>query len=1145
MKRILIGIVVFLIYLALVIAGGFALHMAGGKLVLFCILLGLLGAAAIVVVLWYLDKLARAAEPAAEADSADVIHLQALLRDGNARIRKAGKAGIKSIASMPILYVIGDENSAKTQTVLQSGMDAELISGAVYRDGAVAPTQLVNIWLAGSNLVAEAGGALLRQPGLWLRFIKATLPSRLGVVFSKKRQLPARAVLVCVSIERIMAPNTAEQIRSLAQTINTRLRQLSGSLGAPLPIYVLFTKLDMIGTFANYVAQLNAEEARVPIGSVVSTLDANSGLYTERATAMLGNEIDRLFFSLSEFRIEVLSRGGELPELARAYEFPRDLGKLRNGIISFLTEVARPSQVGVNPFLRGFFFTGMRAQLVEDVLDLGPSQARPQAEAAIDAGATRVFSLAGAPVSQAPQPVRRGGTRRVPQWVFLAHLFSRVLFADQSAREASRASTHTSVLRLSILASACAVLLLLFIFFTVSFFNNRALEQRFAAAASVSTVSSSSTVSAADLQNLDQLRALLEELDLYRTGGAPLLDRMGLYQGNKLFPLACGAYSARFRALLLAHAQENLLATLRALPPSPTPDLDYGSAYRPLKAYILITSTSNPDSPQDTRAFLPQALLAAWTGTTTPDPAVSALAQAQFEFYSSLLASTSGCVNSAGGPPNLQMIASARASLNGFQGFRHVYQSMLGAANRRFPSFDFNSRFPGSAQYIVDSFTIQGAFTKDGFGFMQDAILHPDPYFRGEEWVLGPSNTAPVDYASLSTQLRAAYYADYLQTWRTYLSRAQFVSFKSLADADAKLSALDSNTSALLELFSLVSMHTAVAAPEISSAFQPPQTVVPPSNPDNRLIGSANQAYIQALQGIEGAVKNLTLSPATTNDPSAAQPIIQASTQAEQTVENLRNSFVPDASGHVDKMSFDILEAPIKAIEELAAQAPAGAAGGAAKSFCAQVGPVLEKFPFNPQAGTEATPEEVARIFAPEGGSFAQFYSTSLKAFVVQQGSQFIAAPNSPVRINPAFLNFLNSAQRISSSLFPNGGNKPALNFSLTEVRAPGASEARLSIDGTEIHSLGQTASFRWVSQSGSRITLATQKNTAPVFSGPWSVFHFSFTAPQVAPNRLKFSFSFNNQTPEVVLFDAGGPGAPLLNPVFMKSFRCVSAVAR
>ena len=427
---------------------------------------------------------------------------------------------------------------------------------------------------------------------------------------------------------------------------------------------------------------------------------------------------------------------------------------------------------------------------------------------------------------------------------------------------------------------------------------------------------------------------------------------------------------------------------------------------------------------------------------------------------------------------------------------------------------------------------------------MQDAILHPDPYFRGEEWVLGPSSGPPIDRAALSDQLRKAYTADYIQTWRTYLTKAQFVPFRNFADAGNKLSALDSNTSAMLELFSLISLHTGVAAPEISSAFQAPQSVVPPSNPDNRFLAPSNQAYIQSLQAIEAAVKNLTLNATNANDPAAAAPVIQAAVTAEQAAENLRNSFLPDPAGSMDKTSFALLEAPIQSAKNLAAQAPANAAGGGAKTFCAQIAPVLAKFPFNPQSPTEASTDEVAQVFAPGSGSFAQFNS-SLRALVVQQGSQYVPAPGSTVRINPSFLAFLYNAQKISSDLFPGGGNQPSLDFTLNEVKAAGVSDAVLNIDGKKIKSGGQSATFHWVSQPSSSITLATKKNTAPLMTGPWSVFHFGFAAPQVSPNRLKFFFSFNNQAPEVVLFDASGPGAPLLNPEFMKGFHCVSNVAR
>ena len=1142
MKRILIGILIFLVFLALVIWGGFALKFEGTKLILFCVILGLFGALAIGFVVWILGK-SGSNSGTSGADTPDAINLNSVLRDADAKVKQANRAGAKSLAALPLIYVIGDENSAKTQTVLQSGLDPELLAGNVYQDGQIVPTQLANLWLAGNYVLVEAGGARLRQPPLWVRLVRATIPARLGSIFGDSR-LPARSVVVCVSIERILAPSTSEQIRALAQMLNERLRQLSQTLGISLPIYVLFTKLDRVTPFADYANRLSEEEVKLPIGSLLSSLSTGTGLYTEQASALIGARFDQLLYALAEFRLDILSRGGELQDLARAYEFPRDLRKLRNGIVAFLAEVARPSQIGVNPFLRGFFFAGMRAHIVEDVLEVGPAQ--QQAAAPVDAGATRIFSLA-AQFQQpaAPQP-RRGGTRKVPQWVFLPHLFSKILLADKSALETSRASTRTSFLKRTLLATASAIILVILALASISFFKNRALEERVAKAAAVpvSPVAAGSFAAQGDLESLDKLRAILDELARYRKDGPPLMDRMGLYHGDALYPVACQAYANKFRTLLLAPTQTAIINKLRAAPDVPAPDSDYSAAYRPLKSYLITASNPDPDSAQDTVEFLPSALLTEWTGSATPDPAVATLAQAQFTFYANLLPGPSSCLGGAGGTRNDVVVAHARAYLNGFQGFQHVYQSMLAAANHKVPSFDFNSKFPGSAQYIFDNYPVQGAFSKDGFAFMQDAILHPDPYFRGEEWVLGPSSGPPIDRAALSDQLKKTYIVDYIQTWRAYLNKAQFVQYRNFADAGNKLSALDSNTSSMLELFSLISTNTGVAAPEISSAFQAPQTVVPPSNGDSRLIGQSNQGYIQSLQGLEGAVKNLTLNATSANDPTAAAPVTQAAITAEQAAETLRNTFLPDSAGNMDKTSFALLEAPITSTRNLAAQAPAAAAGGAAKAFCSQLEPLLTKFPFNPQSSTEATTEEVAQIFAPSTGSFAQFYSTSLRALVVQQGSQYAVAPGSAVHINPGFISFLNSAQKISSTLY-SSGNQPSLDFTLNELKSPGVSDAVLNIDGKQIGAGGQSATFHWVSQPSSKITLATQKNTAPQMAGPWSVFHFSYSAPQIAPNRLKFSFTFNNQAPEIVLFDASGPGAPLLNPEFMRGFHCVSNVAR
>ena len=151
---------------------------------------------------------------------------------------------------------------------------------------------------------------------------------------------------------------------------------------------------------------------------------------------------------------------------------------------------------------------------------------------------------------------------------------------------------------------------------------------------------------------------------------------------------------------------------------------------------------------------------------------------------------------------------------------------------------------------------------------------------------------------------------------------------------------------------------------DIATAFQPPQSVVPATNPENRFTAESNAPYIQSLQGLEQAIKQVSMNPLSANDPTSAMPIIQAASAADQAAETLRNTFNPDPDGKMDSTSFALLEAPIKSASALAAHAPAAAAGGGAKSFCEQAGPVLGKFPFNPQSTVEASPEEAARELA-------------------------------------------------------------------------------------------------------------------------------------------------------------------------------------
>ncbi len=79
---------------------------------------------------------------------------------------------------------------------------------------------------------------------------------------------------------------------------------------------------------------------------------------------------------------------------------------------------------------------------------------------------------------------------------------------------------------------------------------------------------------------------------------------------------------------------------------------------------------------------------------------------------------------------------------------------MLSEAAKNNPPINFNRQFPGSAQTVVETHEVPGAFSKGGWAFMKDAIAHADRYFSGEHWVLGDYASANIDRAKLEQDMQ-------------------------------------------------------------------------------------------------------------------------------------------------------------------------------------------------------------------------------------------------------------------------------------------------------------------------------------------------------------------------------------------------------
>jgi type VI protein secretion system component VasK len=227
---------------------------------------------------------------------------------------------------------------------------------------------------------------------------------------------------------------------------------------------------------------------------------------------------------------------------------------------------------------------------------------------------------------------------------------------------------------------------------------------------------------------------------------------------------------------------------------------------------------------------------------------------------------------------------------------------------------------------------------------------------------------------------------------------------------------------------------------------------------------------------------------------------------------------------------------------------------GAGQSFCSQYTPLMAKFPFSPNAVTEASPAEVGALLQPGTGALSQMMNGPLKPLVVQQGAIYMAAPGAPMKVNPDFLRFINHAATLSAALYPPSGSG-GLNFNVHILRSPGIQSVAFVVDSQRLAGSDVTKQFTWSLGTAQQAQLVANYSLGSLpllqFQGPWALFHLVYKGrvAQASPLRLDVPLEASNtqivvdKVPLVVHYELSGPSAGLLAPGALADTRCVGNV--
>jgi len=1070
-----------------------------------------------------------------------------LIRAASARLAQS-KAGA-GVANLPMIFIVGDKNTAKTSTILNSGLDPELLAGQVYQDNAVAPTRAANIFFARNTVLVEAGGALMANPQAWTSLVKKLAPSRLKSM-GASGQAP-RGVLLCFDLETFTRSGAAEAIVNATRYLQARLGEISEILGISYPVYVLFTRADRLPFFAEFVRNLNAEEAGQVVGATVPIKLSAGGVYAEEETQRLTWAFNLLFHSFCDHRLLLLPREGDATKLPQAYEFPREFRKLRNSLVQFLVDVCRPSQLRAGPFLRGFYFSGVRPVAAAEAPQplVAPSAPEPAAEVG---GATRMFRAGFQAEQKAKQAVAQGpgAGKRVPQWLFLGHLFNDVILADANGRAASGSSTKTSLVKRVLIGSVAGLCLFYSALLVWSYVGNRALEEDVLTAARAIPAgdgSGSAVPSIDSLQKLDGVRQNLAKLTAWEHGGAPLSLRFGLYKGSEILPDVRKVYYAKFRQLLFGATQGQMLGALQRSPTAPSPTDEYGPAYDTLKAYLLTSSEWKRSSDAGLQSFLGSKLDARWVNGREGEIGKERLdlAKAQFDFYASDLHNGNPYAPTA----DDAAVRRSRIYLSQFSGLERVYQSLLGMADKQFPPVSFNQKFPGTGATVASVEPVRGAFTKDGAKIVQDAIRKQN--FAGEEWVLGSYLGNMPDKASMEKGLMDRYSADYIAQWRSVLKKSNVNRYGGLKDASNKLNTLTGSTAPLLALFWWTSQNTCVDVPGVKDKFTAPQAVVPcPST--QMYIVDANRPYNSGLQALQQAVDRAADPQA--NKEDAAHALRDAGQSATLTARQLGAAFPPDTEAQMDQRSLELLLQPIKYLDGMVSSD----LKGAGQNFCASFNQAtLRKFPFDPMAKDEASLEELGALLQPKSGKLWVFYEGSLKSVMTCATGECQASGSTP--LNPGFPQFIGNLMKFSRAIYGEAGTDMNYQYTLTPQKSDLVEQFEVTVNGdTSKLKGGASHTFSWPGGGTRNFRLALRlaggtTTEASSYDGPWSIFRFFSQADHATATGFNWIVTSGrdqqpqkiNGKPLIYDFNVTTNGPAVFSKEFLSKLRCVVPVSR
>lgn len=1087
-----------------------------------------------------------------------------------------GRRGADALYLLPWYVMVGPPGVGKTTALRHSGLVFPYLDPAGGGVKGVGGTRNCDWWFTNEAILLDTAGRYTTEAedhDEWIAFLEQLQRYR--------PHKPLNGVVVAVSVSELLDA-TDEQIEQTGRKIRARIDEMQQTLRMVLPVYVMFTKVDLVAGFVEFFGDLKKSERAKPWGATIRLDEDKSD-----PAKIFEREFDILVEKLHQRGLRRLAMERSRTAKEKIYQFPLEFAAIKRNLSDFLGAAFAGVGAG-GPILRGFYFTS------------GTQEGRP-----LD----RVVGAMGRAFGLRPVAAEEGAGAVEAKSYFLRDVFTEIIFPDQAIAARTEAEARRQrIQRFAAAAAAAVVALLVLVPSIFSYLKNKELIDETARisreAAEVKWFDGGKATD--KVEKLEALRMQVEKLDAYRDD-RPFSYGWFLYKGDELYRPLLQQYVATLREGFVAPSKERLEEKLRR-----ASGAKYLEDYNNLKTYLLFDDREHLQTEADweTGRLTQQWAEVLRPTTELPEAELRGKLVPHVKYYVDVL--KRGEID--GEPLDKPLIDRTRdvlARVGPSQRYYDQFVTVLidqkydegGPAtpeNLRYPPVTLGDLFADRPEVLTKIrsaqkersgkwFEVQGPYTAKGKERVLASLAEGYKLLEREKWVVPLTAEEKQQGDKIQQALdrvRQDYDAEYIRQWVNFFRDIQVEIPQTNRDAIAEFRVLSTPDWPYLRLLRTLADNTqppekdqleaqatadggildqiktrvqrkvesrtrvrvsellpgqkperydpvpdkfesmvAFGVPKAPPAPKEGQAPAPPPAPPGL------NKYIGSLEQLAGEMGNIEDGPANTDTKKATELFEGAVKEAQALLLTM------DATGQ--ELMEPLLLNPLKQAYKAVVRRAGGAASGLWEVVVWPVyrDKIKDRYPFNVAATRDASFDDAVKFFKPKDGVLWGFYEEHLKGFHTKEGHEFVPSSHLEPRPRPAkpftpfnanLYNCLRRADEITEALWAEGGDKPKVSFQVNlKTVSPIVSEVTFELDGQKRvyrneKEMWQPFTWPGEKQRGAKIHVrgAGGLDEEIMREGPWGIFRLfeAGTVTAVKDSDQTFEVTWQMTAPPVTV---------------------------